>query len=209
MAHGAMAAGTERQGTREKLVLAAADLIYRQGFNGTSLDMVALTAGVNRGSLYYFFRSKKNLGLAVIAHYEALLHGHFLDPSLGGEGTGREKLARLADLYSPLPLSDHPCCSCPIGNLSLELSGLDEELRQRLKEVWEGVFARVAGAVRQAQAEGELEPGASAEDLARAFFAQLQGAHLFARTSLDEDALRRDCGRALDALPWTGKGGQS
>lgn len=206
MAHGAMAAGTERQGTREKLVLAAADLIYRQGFNATSLDMVALGAGVNRGSLYYFFRSKKNLALAVIGHYEALLHAHFLEPALSGEGTGREKLARLASLYSHLPLSSSPCCGCPIGNLSLELSNLDEELRLRLKEVWEGVFARVAGAVRQAKAEGELDPGASAEDLARAFFAQIQGAHIFARTSLDEDALRRDCGRALDALPWRGKG---
>ena len=209
MAHGAVAAGAEKQGTREKLILAAADLIYRQGFNGTSLDMVAGAAGVNRGSLYYFFRSKKNLGLAVIAHYEALLHGHFLDPSFGGEGTGREKLARLADLYSHLPLAASPCCGCPIGNLSLELSGLDEELRLRLKEVWEGVFARVAGAVRQAQAEGELDPGADPGDLARAFFAQIQGAHLFARTSLDGDALGRDCRRALDALPWTGREGRS
>ncbi|MEK6709491.1 MAG: TetR/AcrR family transcriptional regulator [Nitrospinota bacterium] len=204
MAHGLAVAGTEKPGTRERVTLAAADLIYRQGFNATSLDMVAQAAGVNRGSLYYFFRSKKNLGLAVIAHFEGLLHGHFLGPSLGGEGTGREKLARLADLYSHLPLSTRPCCGCPIGNLSLELSGLDEGLRLRLKEVWEGVFARVAEAVRQAQAEGEMEPGAPAADLARAFFAQIQGAHIFARTSLDEHALRRDCRRALDALPWKG-----
>ncbi|MBI3128191.1 MAG: TetR/AcrR family transcriptional regulator [Candidatus Tectomicrobia bacterium] len=194
----------EKRGTREKVILAAADLIYRQGFTGTSLDMVAVKAGVNRGSLYYFFRSKKNLGSAVIGHYERLLHENFLEPALGGEGTGREKLARLADLYSHLPLSDRPCCGCPIGNLSLELSGLDEELRLHLKEVWTGVFARVAEAVRQAQEEGELDPGADAIGLARAFFAQIQGAHLFARTSLDEDALRGDCRQALDALPWTG-----
>ncbi len=192
----------ERGGTRERIVLAAAELIYRQGFGATSLDMVARRAGVNRGSLYYFFRSKKALALEIIGHYEGLLHRHYLGPALEGGGRGREKLARLADLYCRMPLTDAPCCGCPIGNLSLELSGLDEDLRNRLKEVWGGVFARIEGALRQAQREGELDPGADAGGLARAFFAQIQGAHIIARSALDERALREDCLRALNGLPW-------
>jgi len=198
---GTVEAKKEKKDTRERIIPAAAELFYRQGYQGTSLDQVAQAAGVNRGSLYYFFKSKKNLALAVIGHYERLLHHHYLEPALGGGG-GRAGLAALAERYARMPSASSPCCGCPIGNLSLELSGLDEELRERLKEVWEGIFARIAEAIRRAQKEGALDPGAEAAGLARAFFASIQGAHIIARSVLDEEALRRDCRRAFESLPW-------
>ena len=193
-------------GTRERIVGSAADLFYLQGYQGTSLDTVAGKAGVNRGSLYYFFRSKKNLALAVIGHFERLIHANFLGPALEGERSGRGKLERLAELYSSMPRASSPCCGCPIGKLSLELSGLDEDLRLRLKEVWAGVIGEIAAMIRQARAEGALSPDADAdakaEPLARAFFGQIQGAHIIARSTLDEKALRNDCRRAFECLPW-------
>ncbi len=191
-----------RGDTRGRIVLAAAELIHRQGVNATSLDMVARAAGVNRGSLYYFFRSKKNLARAVIDHFEGLLATHYLKPALEGEGGGREKIERLAGLYSQMPRLEAPCCGCPIGNLSLEVSGQDEELRVQLAGVWERIFGRIEGALRQARDEGELPPGADAGALARAFFSQIQGAHIIARATLDAAALQRDCRRAFEGLPW-------
>ncbi len=191
-----------RADTREKIIQAAAELFYMGGFQGTSLDMVAQKAGVNRGSLYYFFKSKKNLGLAVIDHFESLLHRHFLEPALGGDENGREKLARLADLYSRMPSTSSPCCGCPIGKLSLELSGIDEDLRLRFKEVWTGVIGRIEVAVRQAVEEKLFGPGADTATLARTFFEQIQGAHIIARCTLDEETLRKDCRHAFKNLPW-------
>lgn len=188
--------------TREKIVCAAAQLIYSRGFNATSLARVAQAADVNRGSLYYFFRTKKALVLAVIAHFEALLRGNFLDPAFGGKGTGREKLNRFAELYARTPSAESPCCGCPLGNLSLELGSRDEELRARLAGVWEEVLGRVEGALRQAQQEGALAPGADARGLARAFFEQIQGAHILARSTLNTEALSADCRRAIENLPW-------
>ena len=128
--------GPKASATKEKIIEAAARRIYQRGFHATSLDMVAQSARVNRGSLYYFFRSKKNLGLAVIDHYESLLHRNYLSPSFDIEARGRQKIRRLAESYARMPLQDSPCCGCPIGNLSIELSALDEEMRVRLKEVW-------------------------------------------------------------------------
>ncbi len=188
--------------TKEKIVEAASRLIYRNGFHATSLDMVARAAGVNRGSLYYFFRSKKNLGLAVIAHYESLLYRHHLLPAFDVKAAGSEKMRRLAESYAHMPAQDAPCCGCPIGNLSLELSGLDEDMRLRLKDVWEGVFEKITGVLAQAQEEGELPRGVDALAWARSFFAQIQGAHVVARCSRDAASLRADCERAFTSLPW-------
>lgn len=188
--------------TRERIVGAAADLFYLEGYRAASLDSVARRAGVNRGSLYYFFKSKKNLALAVIDHFERLIHGNFLEPVLEGERSGRERLARLADLYSEMPRAESPCCGCPIGKLSLELSGVDEDLRLSLKSVWVGVLSKIEAMVRQARDEGALPPTADADGLARSFFSQIQGAHIIARSTLDAEALGRDCRRALEGLPW-------
>ena len=192
----------EGPGTRERIVGAAADLFYLEGYQIASLDSVAQRAGVNRGSLYYFFKSKKNLALAVIGHFEHMIHQNFLHPIPEGEKTGRERLARLADLYSEMPRIESPCCGCPIGKLSLELSGLDEELRLSLKDVWAGVISKIEAMVQQARDEGALPPTADVNGLARSFFAQIQGAHIIARSTLDADALGRDCRRALEGLPW-------
>ena len=188
--------------TKEKIIEAAARLVYRKGFHATSLDMVAQAAQVNRGSLYYFFRSKKNLGLAVIDHYESLLHQNYLSPSFGAQAKGREKIRRLAESYALMPMQDSPCCGCPIGNLSLELSALDEQMRLRLKGVWEKVFEKIAGVLAQSQGEGELTGDVDPLVHARSFFSQIQGAHIIARCSQDEGALREDCERAFMSLPW-------
>ena len=194
--------GHKASATKQKIIEAAARLVYHRGFHVTSLDMVAQAAGVNRGSLYYFFRSKKNLGLAVIAHYESLLHQNYLSPSFDIHAKGSEKIRRLAESYARMPIQDSPCCGCPIGNLSLELSALDEEMRVRLKEVWDRVFERIALVLAQSQEEGdfpgEFEPLAHA----RSFFSQIQGAHIIARCSQDEASLREDCERAFLSLPW-------
>ena len=156
--------------TKRKIIEAAARLVYRKGFHATSLDMVAQAAQVNRGSLYYFFRSKKNLGLAVIDHYESLLHENYLSPSFGAQAKGREKIRRLAESYALMPMQDSPCCGCPIGNLSLELSALDEQMRVRLKEVWDGVFERIAGVLAQSQGEGRTSREMSTRSCTRVLF---------------------------------------
>lgn len=194
--------GHKASATKQKIIEAAARLVYHRGFHATSLDMVAQAARVNRGSLYYFFRSKKNLGLAVIEHYESLLHQNYLSPSFDIESSGREKVRRLAESYARMPIQDSPCCGCPIGNLSLELSAIDEELRVRLKEVWDGVFERIAHVLSQSKEEGDLPGHIEPLAYARSFFSQMQGAHIIARCSQDEASLRGDCERAFLSLPW-------
>ncbi|MDE0333078.1 MAG: TetR/AcrR family transcriptional regulator [Nitrospinae bacterium] len=197
--------GLKASATKQKIIEAAARLVYHRGFHATSLDMVAQAALVNRGSLYYFFRSKKNLGLAVIDHYESLLHENYLAPSFDIEASGREKIRRLAESYARMPIQDSPCCGCPIGNLSLELSALDEGMRVRLKEVWDGVFERIALVLAQSQEDGDLPGNIAPLVYARSFFSQIQGAHIIARCSQDEASLYEDCERAFMSLPWAQK----
>lgn len=54
---------------RSKLAESAFELFARQGINHVNLDAVAAHAGVTKGSLYWHYKSKKEVILAACAYY--------------------------------------------------------------------------------------------------------------------------------------------
>ena len=52
--------------TRQSLIQVGTDVIGSHGFNPTGLNTVLKTAGVPKGSFYYYFASKEEFGLAII-----------------------------------------------------------------------------------------------------------------------------------------------
>ena len=50
-----------RDTTRQKILDVAEILFADKGYDGASVDEIALTAGVNKRMIYYYFRSKKGL----------------------------------------------------------------------------------------------------------------------------------------------------
>ena len=54
-------------GKRERLVETAAELVYRRGFGDTALADIAREAAVPLGNIYYYFKTKKEIGEAIIA----------------------------------------------------------------------------------------------------------------------------------------------
>ena len=59
-----MSRNSER--TREVLLQAAFQEIYRSGFRGADMDAILAAAGVTKGALYYHFDDKEALGYAVL-----------------------------------------------------------------------------------------------------------------------------------------------
>lgn len=54
------------KGTRERIVEAADDLFYQQGFDQTSFADIANAVQISRGNFYYHFKSKDDILQAVI-----------------------------------------------------------------------------------------------------------------------------------------------
>src|SRR4051812_6995061 len=55
--------------SKDKLVETAAALIYRQGWNATGINQILTEAAVPKGSFYYYFESKEDLGVAIVRHH--------------------------------------------------------------------------------------------------------------------------------------------
>ncbi|HKT06178.1 MAG TPA: TetR family transcriptional regulator [Rugosimonospora sp.] len=72
-----------RADTRQKLYEAAVDLIAERGFAATTVDDIAVRAGVAKGTVYYNFTSKTELFEELLRHGVGLLTAEFREVSAG------------------------------------------------------------------------------------------------------------------------------
>ncbi|GIH51766.1 transcriptional regulator, TetR family [Microbispora rosea] len=182
--------------TRERIVAAAADLMFRQGMAATPLDQVVDACGVSKSQLYHYFPDKDALIAEVIAMWEHLVVSA-QKPQLDRVRSMRD-LERWRDsLVSSLRERDLPY-RCPIGSLASELSSRCDDARQSLAAVfrrWQGLLADGFTRIREG---GELGPAAEPGELAVAVVAALQGGYLLAETMQDERPFLIAVDMALD-----------
>ena len=137
------------ESTRESLVSAARVLFGRDGFNSTSLDDIASSAGVTKGALYHHFDSKEDLFRAV------------------AESVKRDINTRLSDLF----LGSDAFSALEVGCFTILEAYLDPSVRQivwldapavlslsayrDIQGRYEQVFLRAS--LRRAMREGVIE----------------------------------------------------
>ncbi len=124
--------------TRERLVLAARKLFLMQGYEATSMSQILSEAGVNSGSLYYYFKSKEELLLAVLDFYAAALQPVLLQPIWQNVADPIERVFALMGGYREMLVVTHYTAGCPIGNLALEMSERSEKAREKISQNFEG-----------------------------------------------------------------------
>ncbi len=167
--------------TRDRIVHAAADLMYVKGVNATTLDDVIAASGTSKSQLYRHFPSKEDLIHAVIA-----LRGQQV---MERENQRLERLnsfrglTRWRDALVQANSLQNGAYGCALGSMANELADSDEQAVASLAELfarWEGLLA--AG-LRRMQDKGSLSPGADPGQLATGLMAALQGGYLLARTA--------------------------
>ncbi len=179
---------TRKNTKREQLVSAANDLFYRQGFRRTTLADIARTSGVPLGNVYYYFKTKDDLGTAVIEARRCELERRRYQWEK--PASPRERL--LAFLRMPEELADRVAHhGCPLGSLLQELHKQPGGLTAKADALLEH---QIEWITRQFRDMGETQPREQALHL----IAVLQGAGLLANAFNDPDILRREARRLRD-----------
>jgi len=128
----AMDSTTESGTTRTRLVETARMLFLKKGYEGTSVAEILREAGVNSGSLYYFFKTKEDLLLAVLDWYVDNLHPEVIDPAAARTTDPVERVFAVLDGYRNYLTITACRQGCPIGNLALEMSEKSEAVRAKI-----------------------------------------------------------------------------
>jgi TetR/AcrR family transcriptional repressor of nem operon len=160
---------TEASDVRDNIVAIGQRIMAGKGFSAVGLNEILTTAGVPKGSFYYYFASKDAFGVALLEKYfEDYLAE--LDTAFQQADTSMaEGLIAYFDRWrtNQLPADCHG--KCLVVKLGAEVADLSEAMRLALKQGTAGIVARLASAIARGQAEGSLsvndEPGAVAESL--------------------------------------------
>jgi TetR/AcrR family transcriptional regulator, transcriptional repressor for nem operon len=201
--------------TRNKLLKAAFEEIYRRGFQAARLDTILTKAGVTKGALYHHFPDKASLGYAVV---DEVVRSFLLqrwsvgalaqfkgDPVSALQRILRHRSAGLTDREVEL--------GCPLNNLGQEMSPLDERFRRRVArtfDTWTDAFAQ---ALRRGQVEGTVRRGVDARKAAGFIVAAIEGSFGLAKSTQSAPMLRSNLavlGTFLESLrPTVGTGSRA
>jgi len=178
--------------TRDQILDAAARLIHLRGYHGTSLDDVLRGSGVGKGNFYYYFRSKEDLGFAIIDRVverflERTLEPAFVDLTADPLDQVRAFLDRLLEVQR-----QRNCVGgCPMGNLASELSDVHEGFRQRLADIFERWRVMLAATLERGRESGRLRADLDAASAAGFVVAALEGAILMAKVTKDISVMEK------------------
>jgi TetR/AcrR family transcriptional regulator, transcriptional repressor for nem operon len=178
--------GREGRSTRETIIVGATRLMHVHGYHATSLDDVLRETGVGKGNFYHYFKSKEDLGYAILdrivkSFLERTLEPCFSDAGVRPLGQIRCFLARVLETQR-----ERNCVGgCPLGNLASELSDVHEGFRTRLAVVFSAWRERLTTALAQAQARGDVGPECQPATVSQFLVASLEGAILMTKLTKD------------------------
>jgi AcrR family transcriptional regulator len=146
----------KKQLSRRKILDAARDVFFRDGFMLANLDEVATIAGVAKGTLYRYFESKADLYVAVLAENGQGFVTKMSEVAEGG-GPTRECLRRIGDFYLGhwTQNINYFQIFWAIDNQSL-IGGLPDEALAEVSNLWEGCLSILKGVLDRGVAAGEL-----------------------------------------------------
>lgn len=165
---------------KEKLLKVTFDEVYENGYYATSVDKILKKAKLNKGSMYHYFKSKKELMLAVIdAHifeYIDKKYGAILEAQSG----------YVKEMFKVLENKEsfNFTFGCRLNTLVQELSHQDNDFKAALEKVYrhfEGILEKV---LLRANKNGEIEYE-DIKGLAVFVVASIEGALSTAKKSQD------------------------
>lgn len=158
-----------KQETREKLIDSAFTTFYKQGYQGANIAAILKEVNINKGSMYHYFKSKKELGLAVVderirrnikSKYQTVL----------------ESDTPYQSLFDTLRTSpDTLVYGCPLNKMSQEMVYIDEAFKKLLSSVYADFEKSIANILDKAIEISEIQP-CDIQITARLIIASYEGA---------------------------------
>lgn len=188
--------------TRSRILAAAKPRFHSRGYTHVGIQEICEGAGIQKGSFYHFFPSKRDLVEAVIDEFADEWANGFVAEAFDPALPPMERIDYLIDAayfwQKSIKQVHGRMLGCIFGNLALEVSTQDDILRAKLLAIFTRAKSRFAQALEQAVAEGTIPP-LDVPLTAEAMLAYLEGVILLAKAQNDPELLYR-LGPAIKTL---------
>ncbi len=131
----------KKQSTREEILDAIFMLVYTNGYNGTSMSMILKECGIPKGSLYHYFKSKKEMVLAVIKERLAPRMDDFYSFS---NTENKHSIDILIDTIIKISQKEQLIkYGCPLNRLNQEMSSIDKDFESAITQIYSHIKEKI------------------------------------------------------------------
>jgi TetR/AcrR family transcriptional repressor of nem operon len=173
--------------TREQILDAASRLVHIRGFNNTSVDEILRESSVGKGNFYYYFKSKDELGFAILERGLERISTELIEKSFDPKKDPWKQILDFLDFLVERARQGNGTGGCLLGNLAIEMSDIHEEFRRRLNGAFGQLRSRIEDTLVQARAQGTLRGDVDIPRLAHFIVAGFEGALMMGKLHKDPD----------------------
>lgn len=177
--------------TRSRLIAAAFDEIYENGFQGMRVEEILKRTGLKKGALYHHFASKLDIAYAVMDEYIVdMVKDVWINPMSEYEDPIEGITKVVLNIIGGGGDHDYIKNGCPLNNLAQEMSSLDEGFRQRihnLLQLWIKAFDQN---LQRGKKLGYIDKNVDTATASTFIVAILEGSTSLLKASQDENMLQ-------------------
>jgi len=158
---------------KKRIIQTALALFATRGYHSTGITDILRESGVKRGTLYHYFASKKELGLAAIDEMVRLLAEQGAARHLRTDGHPIDRMVKMID---ELPgVAKLPLGEALTPSVVVRLGTAEAEFSERISTRFEGFLSELEAILRRGVAEGQIAESVDPRVLSRAFAVMIQG----------------------------------
>ena len=152
--------------TRQAILSKSFDLIYRNGFQVTSIDTIIATTQVTKGAFFYHFKNKEEMGLALINEViKPKMEEGFLNRLPHSDHPAEDIFALMKYLLLTSP-DFQSQYGCPMVNLVNEVASVSHSLHDALHGVMSQFLRAMGNTIQRGQALGQIRQDVNAGEVA-------------------------------------------
>jgi TetR/AcrR family acrAB operon transcriptional repressor len=164
----------QSEASLERILDSALTLMVSRGFNATTVDDIASNAGLTKGAIYFHFKNKTAILMALLDHIEKLIIGGMTERVINAGPTATDKL--VAAIHGQGRLAETDTKYLLLFTLTLlEFTGTDSAIETRVRSIYSSYVTALEGIVRAGKAAGEFHADIEPREMASVVMALEHG----------------------------------
>jgi TetR/AcrR family transcriptional regulator, transcriptional repressor for nem operon len=167
--------------SKTKLLVATLKVVRAKGYSATRIEDVCAEAGLTKGSFFHHFKSKEDLALSAIAHWDARTSAFFATAPYRDPADPLSRVIAYIDFRKAMLTGDLPDFTCFLGTIVQEAYRTHPDLAAACERSISGHARTLEADIRAAMRERGALQNWTPESLALHLQGVIQGSFILAK----------------------------
>lgn len=179
----------KKENRKNEIIRDSINVMYLKGYNSTSVNDIAVAAGIPKGSFYNYFKDKEHYAVDAIAFYQNFLVEDKIALLSKKDLAPLERIKAFFDTGINQLVTNEYKFGCFAGNLAQEMGDVSDAISRVLEVFYDNMVNLIHKNLLLAKESGDLAIEVDLQSLASFLISSWQGVQLRAKVARDSNSL--------------------